>query len=362
MVETISSAEEALTSATETRRELRGHTVTTVVKRDARTVLRRAAARARLAPSIHNTQPWHLDLGTDCLDLRLDPDRQLTRVDPDGRQALISCGCALFNARVSLAGEDSGDIRVTRFPQGVRSSLLARIEFVPRAAEDSFARAARLTVADLDFGIAVRRTNRTRFDESTVPEQFIDRLAAAAAAEGTVLFSVRRDGHREAVARLTRRADTEQHSDPAYRAELRAWVTDDADRRDGVHTRSVARVDADSHDEVPLRDFDLHGNAGLPARTGSTQQQTMLLLGTDSDTRRDWLRSGEALERVLLTAAVGGYECSPIMQALEIPQTRAELRTELGVSFHPQFLLRVGRASPVPPTVRRALDDVLSEG
>lgn len=333
----------------------------TAVGRDARTALRRAAARARLAPSIHNTQPWHLALHDETLELRLDPDRRLPQVDPDGRQAVISCGCALFNARVSLAGDESGDAVVTRFPDGLNSSLLARLEFCPRAGEDSFARSARRAIADLDFAIAVRRTNRNRFADLVVPERFIDRLAAAAAAEGTVLFSVRRPHHREAVARLTRRADAEQYADPSYRAELRAWITADPSRTDGIHVRSVARVDEYSRDALPLRDFDMHGTGMLPARTNSTPAQTMLLLGTDSDTRRDWLRVGEALERVLLTAALGGYESSPVMQALELPAVRSELRAELSVSFHPQFLVRVGRAEPVPPTARRPLDDVLDE-
>lgn len=335
--------------------------MTTVIARDARATLRRAAARAGLAPSIHNTQPWRLDLHNNALELRLDPERRLAHVDPDGRQAVISCGCALFNARVSLSADDLGDARITRFPDGVDSPLLARVELVPRTGDDSFSRAARRAIAELDFAIAVRRTNRSRFEELIVPERFVDRLAAGAAAEGTILFSVRRHHHRETVARLTRNADAEQYSNPAYRAELRAWITDDPTRADGVHTRSVTRVDADTHDDLPLRDFDMHGNAGLPAQTDSAQQQTMLLLGTDTDTPRDWLRAGEALERVLLTATLAGYESSPVMQALEVPATRSALRSELGVSFHPQFLVRVGRADPVPPTIRRALHDILDE-
>jgi hypothetical protein len=335
--------------------------VTTATGRDTRTALRRAAGRAVLAPSIHNTQPWRLDLIGDALELRVDADRRLRHVDPDGRQALISCGCALLNARVSLAGEEAGEVEVIRFPDGPESSLLARIRFVPRDHEDSFACETRRRLADLDFAIAVRRTNRTRFDATPLPGPLVDRLAAAAAAEGAVLFPVRREAHRDAVAHLTRRADAAQYADPGYRAELRAWTTDDVTRRDGVQTRSVPRVDADSRDEVPLRDFDMRGNAGLPARTESTQQQNLLLLGTDSDTALDWLRTGEALERVLLTATLAGWEASPVMQALEIPAIRAEMRAALDIRFHPQFLFRIGRGTPVPSTPRRPLRDVLDE-
>ena len=91
----------------------------------ARQALRRAASRARMAPSIHNTQPWHMRLEGDALTLELDPARTLPVVDPALRQAWISCGCALFNARASLAGEDVG-FRVLRFPEGAGSLIFRR--------------------------------------------------------------------------------------------------------------------------------------------------------------------------------------------------------------------------------------------
>jgi hypothetical protein len=37
------------------------------------------------------------------------------------------------------------------------------------------------------------------------------------------------------------------------------------------------------------------------------------------------------------------------------------LTAELGLSFHPQFLMRVGRAPATAPTPRRELADVLVE-
>ncbi len=59
---------------------------------DATADLRRAAARATLAPSVHNTQPWRFDLGPTSLDLSADATRRLPVIDPDGRQLRISCG------------------------------------------------------------------------------------------------------------------------------------------------------------------------------------------------------------------------------------------------------------------------------
>ena len=79
------------------------------------TALRRASVRATLAPSVHNTQPWQFVLDGPQLDLYADPSRQLGVVDPYGRELLMSCGCALLNARAALAADGLG-IHVARFP------------------------------------------------------------------------------------------------------------------------------------------------------------------------------------------------------------------------------------------------------
>jgi hypothetical protein len=56
-----------------------------------------------------------------------------------------------------------------------------------------------------------------------------------------------------------------------------------------------------------------------------------------------------------------GYAAGPLTQALDVPETRDVLAAELGLSFHPQFLMRVGRAQPTTPTPRRELAEVLVE-
>jgi hypothetical protein len=160
---------------------------------------------------------------------------------------------------------------------------------------------------------------------------------------------------------LSQQADSAQNADPAYRAELRRWTTDDPTRHDGVPASAVPHVDGHSGDEIPLRDFDTRGTGHLPAQTASTRRQTILVLGTEEDDPLSWLRAGEALERVLLEIARCGYAAGPLTQAVEVPDTRYALRTELGLTFYPQFLLRVGRAHATPSTPRRPLTEVLAE-
>jgi hypothetical protein len=123
---------------------------------------------------------------------------------------------------------------------------------------------------------------------------------------------------------------------------------------------SLPRVDADPPDELPLRDFDSRGMGWLPARTHSTSEQCLLLLG-NADDPRGWLSTGQALERVLLEVARAGYAASPFTQVVEVPSVHAQLRNGLRLDTWPHVLLRVGHAPPTPATRRRPLCAVLLE-
>jgi hypothetical protein len=260
-----------------------------------------------------------------------------------------------MNARVSLAA-DGVAVRVDRFPGAAQSDLLASIAW----SDDELSGPER-ELASLDKVLEHRQTNRRRFADDEVPDEVLDLLQEAAAAEGAQLFVIRRPEHRVAVAALSQHADAIENLNPAYRAELRAWTTDDPARRDGVPGTAVPHVDAGSGDEVPIRDFDTHGAGGLPTETRSSREQCLVLLGTAGDSPRDWLRAGEALERVLLEITRAGHVATPLTQITEVPSARTQLRSELGIVCFPHVLLRIGRAAPTPGSRRRRLVEVLVE-
>jgi hypothetical protein len=316
--------------------------------------LRRAAIRATLAPSVHNTQPWRFELGANELNLYADPSRQLHVLDPTQRQMIISGGCALFNARVSLASSGLG-VDIERFPDVARPNLLARITMTGASVP------ALDPLRALDSVLEIRQTNRRRFSDDPVPADVIETLEQAAQAEETMVVVVRGEDDRLALARLSQHADDLQNLDPAYRAELRAWTSDDPKRRDGVPAMAVPHVDGHAGDEIPIRDFDTRGMGWLPTTTHSSRQQCLLLLGTIGDDRDSWLWAGEALERVLLEITRNGFAASPLTQVIEVPSARAALRHELRLTMNPHLLLRVGRAPITPASRRRRLMDVLVE-
>jgi len=312
--------------------------------------LERAADDARLAPSVHNTQPWMLVLRGDRLEVHAARSRQLTTLDPLGRALTQSVGAALFNARVSLAASGWAAV-VERFADAGDLDPVAvviPIEGTPDAA-----------LAALAPAIPTRRTNRRAFTGGELPEDVMRRLTHAVAAEGAQLIPVTSEAHRRLVARLTQQADALQNADPAYRAELRLWTTRLPDSGDGVPPAVVPHVDGRQHDDVPIRDFDSAGAGELPPETHSAVSQTMVLLATPEDDEAAWLGAGEALERLLLETTLHGWAASPLTQAVEVPLTRTQLRSAMTWNAHPQMLLRIGRAAPTPAPPHRLRDDAV---
>ena len=316
-------------------------------------LLRYAVERAVRAPSIHNTQPWRFVIRDGrLLELWADPSRQLTVLDPSGRQLTVSCGCALFNVRVALAACGYKAV-VERCPDLSQPTLLARI-VIPSVPETW------VEIGTLDSAIDDRRTNRRQFLEEPLTPATIYALANAASAERAVLLPVTDPVQTATVDALSAEANRVQEFDPAYRAELEAWTTDDPRRADGIQVSAVPYASDDTvRDDLALRRFDYAESGWLPSSSAS-RTTTLLLIGTMGNELIDWLRTGEALQRVWLELTRAGYSASPITQIVEVRRTNYRLRDALKLFMNPALLLRVGHAPEVPRSARRSVDDVLT--
>ncbi len=316
--------------------------------------LRLAAKRATRAPSVYNTQPWRIVVQRDGIELWADRERALPVLDPVGRQLVISCGCALFNARVALAASGYR-ATVQRFPDATQPDLVARLTV-------SEQQTAWVPIGDLEASIERRRTNRRRFADEPIPPAVVHKLTLAAAAEGAEVLPISGPEQRAATARLSAQADSLEKADPAYQAELYAWTSDDPRRVDGVWCATVpyVGVGANPHNSLPMREFDTRAMGWLPSDASSGVNESLLLLGTADDGPTAWLRAGEALERVWLELTRLAYAASPLTQVIEVGETNDRLRSELQLAMHPAVLLRAGRAPEVPRSTRRNLSDMIS--
>ena len=106
-------------------------------------------AAAVWAPSVHNTQPWRFTVRGQQISLYADAERQLRVADPDGREMMISCGAALFTAR--LAVRSLGYLpEICLLPDPGQPLLVARVSWQRRAACTEFASVVYASPAYID--------------------------------------------------------------------------------------------------------------------------------------------------------------------------------------------------------------------
>jgi nitroreductase len=292
--------------------------------------LAEAAATAGHAPSVHNTQPWRWRVYPDRLDLLAARERQLTALDPRSRLLLLSCGAALHHARAALAAEGwAADIR--RLPDPHDPDLLASIHPTGRTAVTP--EAMRLVQA-----MQVRHTDRRPVSDESAPPEALAAIAAAAG-EAARLQLLDRDQVIALASAATRAAATEAQ-DPDIAAELAYWTSRAPAEGMGLPP-SVLPAHA-PQTTVPVRDFGRTGT--LPVGAGHDQAAVYAVLFGDSDEPASWLRAGEALSAVWLTATSLGVSVVPLSGAIEVTATREALRRELAGLGYPYLVLRIGIA------------------
>lgn len=301
------------------------------------------------APSIHNTQPWSWRIDGSRIDLRADRGRQLHVADPEGRHLTISCGAALHHA-VVRARTLGFEAEVELLPTAGDPDHLATIQLVPGRPDPEAETEAEL--------LGRRRTDRRRFTAWPLPDDRLDQLVAAAVEPGTDALTIREPARRVRVGLLVSKAAWVESHDPRYAREQEHWTLPTPEggvpetHRPAPHPRLRVSSRYDDPGSESMGRDPVQGTDGL------------VVITTEEDGPRDWLRSGTMLCRLWTEAMTAGLSLVPLSQLVEVPDTRAALADEIVAGAgHPQLLLRLGwqeiSRNPLPSSGRRPLDDVL---
>ena len=305
-------------------------------------------AAAILAPSMHNTQPWRFrfEPGRQTIELYADPARMLPFGDPDGRAVHIACGAALLNLRLAAVAAGRQPL-VRLIPAVTQRLLLATVRLagpwpaaspVISSCTRPFRRAA----------LTGRRSAAGRCQRESWPSW---RRRPSGRAPCCTSRTIRRPSGCWSLAR-----DTERKllAEPAYRAELARWAGGARDR-EGIPDAALAPRDPTG--AAPVRDF-AAARPGPVRYAWFEERPQLAVLATPSGSRSDWLRAGQALQRVLLTATLRDVASSPLTQPLETQDAWLVRDPQSGFEY-PQMILRFGYGLPVPHSPRRPVSEVL---
>jgi len=308
---------------------------------------REAMLRAAVAaPSMHNTQPWRFRFDGWVVEVYRDRARELPAEDPLRRMLFLSLGAAIFNLRVEAAARRYGS-QVRHLMDQRRPDLVAEVELgVPLTGQLQL----------LAPYLSERRTNRQPFSADRVPAQVRAELDLSARLEGAELQWLNRPSRRWWLQMATNDADTADDQDDERTAERRRWVGGDREV-DGVPSSSLGPRIAGG--ATVVRELAAtEADAARPVATFEREPQ-LAVLATRFDGPIEWLRAGQAMERVLLEATAHGVATSLLNQVIEHEGLRWQINDPLVPWRRPQTVIRFGYGPPVPPTPRRPISEIV---
>jgi hypothetical protein len=207
---------------------------------------------------------------------------------------------------------------------------------------------------ELFEAITLRHTSRAPFSGHPIPEAVQIGLEQQAGFEFALLRLL--STHDAAVVlELAAAAGRKLAANFDHRTELGHWIGITGD--DGIPARALG-----SHPDrepAPVRDFSYASPATpLPAATFEQQPQ-LAVLSTAQDKAADWLRAGQALQRVLLTATTNGVATSFLYQLIELHDIEQPEHDWWPWPECPQIIIRLGYGPPEAGSPRREVTATL---
>ena len=305
---------------------------------------------ATLAANSHNTQAWSFRAGRGWLEIAPDLSRATPAVDPDNHHLFVSLGCAAANLEIASAASGRAGAVEIRDDGSVRHAHAA----------------ARSRSDPLLAAIPRRQCSRSRYDGRAVPPADIEALQRAAAIPGVRLIMLTDRAQVGRVRDLAVAGNGAQIADPAFIAELKAWLRFNPRSAiasgDGLYSActgnpalpdAIGRLAFDAvftaANENDRLAADIASSAGIAVFVGEREDLV------------HWVDVGRACQRFALAATTLGLRHAFVNQPVEVAALRPALAELVGTpGLRPDLVLRFGYGPMLPYAPRRPVAEVLA--
>jgi nitroreductase len=321
----------------------------------AQPTLRDLVRYATLAPNAHNTQPWRFRLGTDHVDVLPDFTRRTPVVDPDDHHLYVTLGCAAEN--LAIAGNASG--------------RPAAVSLLPERGEGTGVRVGLGRGAPSDTALCAaipeRQSTRSEYDGTALSSPELEALARAATLPGVQVCWITHRGRLEEALAWILEGNDAQLDDAAFVRELKDWIRFNraAALASGDGLLGACSGSPSAPDWLGPLLFTLAFRKGPERAKLSRQLRSsagLAVFVADEETPEGWIRVGRAFERFALQATALGIRHAHVNMPVEAAAVRPAFAAWLGLpGQRPDLVIRFGRASPMPWSMRRPLDEVIVE-
>ncbi|MEO5627429.1 MAG: nitroreductase family protein [Candidatus Saccharimonadales bacterium] len=288
---------------------------------------------ARLAPSVHNTQPWEVTVKDQTIHIKLDPDFTLGDGDPTGRETIISMG--IFSEAIIIAAGYLGyKLRSMKFHNQSTDITFQKLQGKPGTAE----------AVDL---LKQRCTDRSIYTPYDVTPEMADTMEKAYA-KGDVRIWVRTDPDSlQKTAQLTAQGISLALSSPNFRKELSQYLTEPWSKKGrgiAVDSLYIPRFVA------VLEPYLMRLGVGVGAEVKLEKKRWLsasadIYIATRGDMPEYWFKAGRAYLQVSLQIEKLGLSQATSAATVEASNFHEDIEEMLGTNFRLQSVLRVGQGS-----------------
>ena len=288
---------------------------------------------ARLAPSVHNTQPWRISTQNNSIVVELDPRFTLTDGDPTGRETIISLG--IFCEALTLSA--------ATFGFACQSAKLddrrAELKFDENVSEQ-----ARMDADSKIRLLRTRCTDRSIYKMRELSDVDLQSLQASSHIDGVQVMADSDPDHIKKTAGLTAQGIQLALSNPKFRSELSQYlVVQNSHKKRGISVRSlyipgliafvepfILRLGIALGQEVKLEKKRWLSSSGL------------VFITTDGDMPEYWFAAGKAYLEVALAIEALGLSQATSAATVEASTFHEDIEQMLGTSKRLQCVIRIG--------------------
>ncbi|TSC83751.1 MAG: Uncharacterized protein G01um101413_891 [Parcubacteria group bacterium Gr01-1014_13] len=309
---------------------------------------------AHLAPSSHNTQPWRffIDEANKIISVYLDREFVLSASDIDGRQAVVSIGCAVENliCGAKYLGMEPTIKLLTSDKKKVKPFVENEPKITPLLEIKFTEVKPYLKLEKIVKAIFNRKVIRAEYDpQKPVPDEVIDLLKKTTDEKMTKLHLITDSLRRLGIAELQSQADAFVINSPKFSKELGQWfLPNDTANFVGMPGISFGLPDDQAlrmHNGL-LEKTALQPEDGLKfalaGKIGLEKSPLIGIITTKNDDIKNWLLAGRSFEKIFLTLTDNDIQVAVHAGIIEVPLIKRIFSATLGTTRHITVLFRAG--------------------
>lgn len=324
------------------------------MKQELSSSIRELLEYARLAPSVHNAQPWRFIVKDTTVSLAVAPERMLDAGDPTSRESWISFGVCL-EAMLQAAQGLGMKAEITEIQGAALSDIIATVTVTPNQSEKQ---------PGILKALKDRHTHRERMEPIDIPAALVENCQHAVKdLDGVSVLFMQEKSSINKVADYTLKAMTLALGSPDFRHELYHFVHYNwSPSRTGMHGYTLGEGLLGSI----FGKLSIKLGIGLGMKARHDQQRikdasALVFIATRGDVPSFWLSAGRAYLRVALEITKSGLAQGTLAAPIEAASFHEDIEKILGTTTRLQTMLRIGKAAhPVRSSPRLEVDELTS--